>query len=152
MATAYLKTKDGVNTLQLSRIVDLPKETIWLDLLQPSSDEERLVEAFLGIDVPTAQEIEDSSLFYQEDKSIYVTVSLLTRLEAGQPSSTDIRFILTPGRLISVRYVESKPFRIFSNRILRDREAGESSDIIMERMLELVVDDPADILERLGCA
>lgn len=150
MATAYLKTAEGVRTLQLTRIADLPGETIWLDLLNPSSDEERLVETFLGVDVPTAQEIEeieDSSRFYQKNSSIYVTVSLLTRLDAGQPSSTDIRFILTPNRLISVRYVESKPFRIFSNRILRDREASESSDIIMERMLELVVDDLADILE-----
>ena len=74
--------------------------------------------------MPTAQEIEeieDSSRFYQKNKSIYLTVSLLTRLDAGQPSSTDIRFILTPDRLISVRYVESKPFKIFSNRILHDQ-------------------------------
>jgi len=150
MATAYLKTDEGVKTLQLTRIVELPKETIWLDLLQPSSDDERLVETFLGVEVPTEQEIEeieDSSRFYHKNRGIYLTVSLLTHLDAGQPSSTDVRFILTPNRLISVRYVESKPFRIFSNRILRDREASESSDIIMERMLELVVDDLADILE-----
>ncbi len=150
MATAYLKTAEGVKTLELKRIQYLPKETIWLDLLQPSSDEERLVESFLGIEVPTEQEIEeieDSSRFYEKNESIYLTVSLLTRLDAGQPSATDIRFILTPYRLVSVRYVESKPFRIFSNRLLRDREASESSDIIMERMLELVVDDLADILE-----
>lgn len=150
MATAYLKTAEGVKTQQLTRIADLPKETIWLDLLQPSADDERLVETFLGIEVPTEQEIEeieDSSRFYQKNMSIYITVSLLTRLDAGQPLSTDVRFILTPKRLISVRYVESKPFRIFSNRLLRDSEASESSDVMMERMLELVVDDLADILE-----
>lgn len=150
MATAYLKTPEGVKTQQLTRIADLPKETIWLDLLQPTADDERLVETFLGIDVPTEreiEEIEDSSRFYQKNMSIYLTVSLLTRLDAGQPSSTDVRFILTPRRLISVRYVESKPFRIFSNRLLRDSEASESSDVMMERMLELVVDDLADILE-----
>jgi len=150
VATAYLKTTEGVKTLELTRIVDLPRETIWLDLLRPSSDEERLVETFLGIDVPTAQEIEeieDSSRFYQKDSSTYLTVALLTRLDDGQPQSTDVRFILTPNRLISVRYVESKPFRIFSNRLLRDRAAGKSSDIMMEKMLELVVDDLADILE-----
>jgi magnesium transporter len=150
MATAYLKTPEGVKTLELNRIQYLPRETIWLDLLQPSSDEERHVESFLGIEVPTEQEIEeieDSSRFYEKNESIYLTVSLLTRLDAGQPSSTDVRFILTPRRLISVRYVESKPFRIFSNRLLRDIEASESSDLMMERMLELVVDDLADILE-----
>jgi len=150
LATAYLKTTEGVKPLSLTRIVDLPRETIWLDLLRPSSDEERLVETFLGIEVPTAQEIEeieDSSRFYEKENITYITVALLTRLEDGQPSSTDIRFILTPSRLISVRYVESKPFRIFSNRILRDSSASASSDIMMERMLELVVDDLADILE-----
>ncbi len=150
MATAYLKTQEGVRSLQLTRIADLPSETIWLDLLQPSPEDERLVESFLGIEVPSEQEIEeieDSSRFYQKSTGIYLTVSLLTRLNGGQPSSTDVRFILTPDRLISVRYIESKPFRIFSNRILHDREASESSDIIMERMLELVVDDLADILE-----
>lgn len=150
MATAYLKTPEGVKTLELKRIQYLPQETIWLDLLQPSSEEERHVESFLGIEVPTEQEIEeieDSSRFYEKNESIYLTVSLLTRLDAGQPSATDIRFILTPRRLISVRYVESKPFRIFSNRLLRDSEASESSDLMMERMLELAVDDLADILE-----
>jgi magnesium transporter len=151
MATAYLKTAEGgVKTLELTKIADLPSETIWLDLLEPSREDERLVESFLGIDVPTEQEIEeieDSSRFYQKNNSIYLTVSLLTRFEAGQPTAADIRFILTPHRLISVRYGESKPFRIFSSRILRDREASESSDIMMERMLELVVDDLADILE-----
>jgi magnesium transporter len=150
MATAYLKTELGVKALELTNVVDLPRETIWLDLLRPSSDEERLVEALLGIDVPTAreiEEIEDSSRFYQKAESTYLTVTLLTRLEDGQPAGADVRFILTPRRLISVRYVESKPFRIFSNRLLRDGAAGKSSDIMMDRMLELVVDDLADILE-----
>jgi len=150
MATAYLKTTGGIRTIAWTRIADLPRETIWLDLLQPSPEDERIIENFLGVEVPTEQEIEeieDSSRFYQKNDSIYLTVSILTRYDTGQPSSSDVRFILTPARLISVRYEESKPFRIFSSRLLHDREASESSDMIMERMLELVVDDLADMLE-----
>lgn len=150
MITAFVKTQEGINTVSLDDISDLPQQTVWLDLLEPSRSQEQIVESFLGIEVPTSQEIteiEDSSRFYRRNENVYLTVSLLSRPESSQPSTTDIRFILTPTTVISVRYVDTKPFRLFTGRMARNATQTESSDSLMQRMLELIVDDLADILE-----
>ena len=44
-------------------------KAVWIDLVDPSHDEEQAVEAALGIDIPTRgelEEIEASSRLYQE--------------------------------------------------------------------------------------
>jgi magnesium transporter len=150
MITAYVKTPQGVKPVIIQDISDFPDDTVWLDLLQPSKSEEQVIESFLGIEVPTSQEIteiEDSSRFYRREDTIYVTASLLARLESDQPSTTDIRFILTPAAVISVRYVDSRRFRLFTNRITHGGGRTQSSDSLMESMLELIVDDLADSIE-----
>ncbi|MBI5249499.1 MAG: magnesium transporter CorA family protein [Desulfomonile tiedjei] len=150
MITAYVKNQQGVSAVSLQNISELPKQTVWLDLLEPSKSEEQIIESFLGIEVPTSQEIaeiEDSSRFYSRNENIYLTAALLTRLESSQPSNTDIRFILTPATVISVRYVDSRPFRLFTSRMVSGATQSESSDSLLQRMLEVIVDDLADILE-----
>ncbi len=110
----------------------------------------QVIESFLGIEVPTSQEIteiEDSSRFYRREDTIYVTASLLARLESDQPSTTDIRFILTPAAVISVRYVDSRRFRLFTNRLTHGGSRTQSGDALMESMLELIIDDLADGFE-----
>lgn len=153
MIQAFINTEQGIRSINSVEISNLPNDAIWLDLLDPGEEEERAVESFLRIDVPTEQEIveiEDSSRFYQRKDNIYVTATILTRLETGQVSDTDVRFALTPATLVSVRYQDSRPFRVFSNRLQRDSAEPESSDSIMEKMLELIVDDLADILEKVA--
>ncbi|AFM25931.1 magnesium transporter CorA family protein [Desulfomonile tiedjei] len=150
MITAYVKAHDGIHPVSLKDISDFPEEMVWLDLLEPSKSEEQIIESFLGIEVPTSQElseIEDSSRFYRREDTIYLTASILARLESEQPSTTDIRFILTPAAVISVRYVDSKRFRLFTSRLTRGASQIQSSDLLMESMLELIVDDLADSLE-----
>ncbi len=150
MITAYVKAPDGIHPVSLKDISEFPEETVWLDLLEPSKSEEQIIESFLGIEVPTSEElseIEDSSRFYRREDTIYVTASILARLESEQPSTTDIRFILTPAAVISVRYFDSRRFRMFTNRLTRGFSRTQSSDSLMESMLELIVDDLADSLE-----
>lgn len=150
MITAYIRTLEGVKPVSIKDMSDFPEDTVWLDLLEPSKSEEQVIESFLGIEVPTSQEIteiEDSSRFYRREDTIYVTASLLVRLESDQPSTTDIRFILTPAAVISVRYLDSRRFRLFTTRLTRGGGRTQSSDSLMESMLELIVDDLADSIE-----
>lgn len=150
MITAYVKTHQGIKPVSIENITDFPDDTVWLDLLEPSKSEEQVIESFLGIEVPTSQEIteiEDSSRFYRREDTIYLTASLLARLESEQPSTTDIRFILTPAAVISVRYLDSRRFRLFTTRLTYGGIQIDSSDSLMERMLELIVDDLADSIE-----
>lgn len=153
MIQAFINTEKGIRNINSLEISRLPREAVWLDLLDPDAEEEKAVESFLRIDVPSEQEIveiEDSSRFYQRRDNIYVTATILSRLETGQIYDTDVRFALTPATLVSTRYEDSRPFRLFSGRLLRDSSGLESSDSIMEKMLELIVDDLADVLEKIA--
>ena len=54
--------------------------TVWVDLLDPSEEEDRFVERELGVSVPTRaemREIEASSRFYQEGGAYYMTAFIL---------------------------------------------------------------------------
>ncbi|MGH8237265.1 MAG: magnesium transporter, partial [Steroidobacteraceae bacterium] len=54
----------------------IPDEAIWVDLLEPTPEEEKLVEATLTIDVPTREEmkeIETSNRLYEDNGALYMT-------------------------------------------------------------------------------
>ena len=67
-----------------------------------------------GIDVPTREEmreIETSNRLYEEGDALYMTATVVTKLDTDRPTSDQITFILTPDRLITNRYVDPLPFR-----------------------------------------
>ena len=64
----------------------ITEQAIWIDLLNPTQEEEAKVERALKIDVPTReeqQEIEASSRLYQEDGAQFMTATLLYPARAG---------------------------------------------------------------------
>ena len=53
-------------------------DVLWIDLLRPSREEELAVEAALGLQLPTVEEmeaLEPSSRLYQEDGATFMTAS-----------------------------------------------------------------------------
>ena len=84
------------NTLGLSRRAQSPSEAmpadaVWLDLLEPTIAEEKKVEEFLEIDVPTREEmreIETSNRLYEEGGALYMTVTLVTKLDSDSRPKT----------------------------------------------------------------
>jgi magnesium transporter len=70
---------------------------VWLDLLQPTQEEDRLVEELIGVEIPTRaemREIEPSNRFYQEKGAYFMTASIVYNVEAPVPSTTPVTFIL----------------------------------------------------------
>ena len=93
-----------------------PDEALWIDLLEPTAEEERAVEAQLGIDVPTREEmreIETSNRLYEEDGAVYLTSTIVTKLDTDLPQNAQVTFILKDGRLVTNRYTDPLPFRRF---------------------------------------
>ena len=71
---------------------------LWVDLLNPTPEEEAQIERALKLEVPTReeqQEIEASSRLYQENGAYYMTATLLYQPEQGEPRTTPVTFILT---------------------------------------------------------
>ena len=56
----------------------IPDGAIWVDMVMPTNDEEKIVEKKFGIGVPTREEmaeIEPSSRLYSENGSRYLRIS-----------------------------------------------------------------------------
>ena len=69
MLTVYSLGQQGLKRIERTPEAPIDQDAIWLDLVEPTVDEERLVEARLGVEVPTREEmreIESSSRLYEE--------------------------------------------------------------------------------------
>ena len=61
---------------------------VWIDLLKPTYDEDKRIEALLGISIPTReemQEIEVSARLYNEDGAEFMTISAVTKIDTDDP-------------------------------------------------------------------
>ena len=126
----------------------------WYDLVDPTPEEQAFVEQATGVSVPTREEIEEievSSRLYNEDGVEYMTVTAAARLDTDEPTKSPVMFIHNGGALVTVRYVELRPF---SNVIERcGRPGGCASadpENLMLTLIEAMVDRLADALERVG--
>lgn len=131
----------------------LAPEAVWIDLFKPTPQEEQVVESTLGINIPTPeemQEIEATSRLYREGETSYMTLRVLYNTESARPESSDITFILTPTRLITLRYADPRSFQMFSAQFARQAGAMGSGSRVLIGLLEAIVDRFADILEQVG--
>lgn len=131
----------------------LPADTVWIDLLDPSDAEEALVEKAIGLSIPTRDEmaeIEQSSRLYEENGAIYMTATVLTGLDEHDPVATPVTFVLTNRHLVTVRYADPKPIRIFADSLARHPELLGNAMETLVRLLDAIVDRLADSLEQVA--
>ena len=141
---------DG-SPIEASALARIPDDVAWIDLLEPTREEEKLVEKFIGSNVPTRDdlaEIEPSSRLYERGGMLYLTLSTLTGIDEGQPSSSPIGFILTETHLVTVRYADPRPFRMLAEHWKREPELATDGGQMFVRLLDAIVDRLADELER----
>src|SRR3954468_5964266 len=127
----------------------IPDTATWVDLEEPTAEEEALVERCIHLDVPTESEmseIEPSSRLYERNGALYMTVSVLYGVQEGVPRTTPISFVLTPDRLVTVRYATPKPVRSFSEHARRDPQLVRDAPTALVRMLDAIIDRLADEL------
>lgn len=140
------------------KVVDASRELIpdgaaWIDLEEPTKEEEALVERCVEVDVPTQDdmaEIEPSSRLYERGGALYMTVSVLRGVEEHHPTTTPIGFVLAGNRLVTIRYATPKPIRTFENHARRDAELVRDGPTALVRLLDAIIDRLADELERVS--
>ena len=131
----------------------VPDAAVWIDLVTPSLGEDKLIEKFLGIAVPTReemQEIEVSSRLYVENGARYMTATLMCQSDTDAPKTTPVTFVLAGSRLVTVRYDDPKPFAMISNKFGRQCPVHLTGPMVFMDLLDAVIDRSADILERIG--
>jgi magnesium transporter len=152
MLTRY-DAVDGALVLQENPTTVEPN-TVWVDLLNPTRDEDVLVERTLGIAIPTREEmaeIEASSRLYQETGAHYMTALVLHQADNPQDpaKATPITFILSGQRLVTVRYAEPRALKMFVSRAQKKDAACMSGTAVLVGLLESIIDREADRVERM---
>jgi len=131
----------------------IPPSATWIDLEEPTHEEERLVEKLIGHNVPTEQElaeIEPSSRLFERNGALYMTLSALRGVNEGQPASTPIGFVLADNRLVTVRYATPKPLLAFGDHVRREPGLARDALTVLVRLLDAIIERLADELEASG--
>lgn len=126
---------------------------IWIDLYEPTQEEEKAVEAIIGADIPTREEmaeIEKSSRLYTVDGAAIMTAPLAIRSTGDYPATTQVTFVLTSRQLVTVRYAEPVSFATFQTTLKRDATLGRSPQRVFAGLLDAIIDRLADMLEITG--
>ncbi|WP_158285780.1 magnesium transporter CorA family protein [Pseudohoeflea suaedae] len=135
---------------QLHRIADIG----WYDLFNPTDEESAAVEAATGIDLPSRDELSDiepSSRLYIENDALFLTASLVYRVDSQIAGLADTGFILSRDSLITVRHAEPRAFKIFTTNMRRTCDFKGGGDILAS-LLETIVDRTAEVLENASRA
>lgn len=128
-------------------------QPVWIDLFRPGPEDEAQIEALLGIDIPTRdemQEIEISSRLYTEDGALFMTALLPAMSEGDAPHMQPVTFVLAGSTLVTVRYHTPRAFETFPARAAKLQLGCENGEAVLIALLEGIVDRLADLLEWVG--
>jgi magnesium transporter len=153
MLWVYVPRGTSLERLAVAANEDVPDSSVWFDLANPNTREDKLVEQKVGVAVPTReemQEIEVTSRLYVENGARYMTATLMCQADTPNPKTTPITFILSGHRLITVRYEEPRPFMIVGNKLARTCSPAVNGESVLMDLLDAIIDRTADILERIG--
>jgi magnesium transporter len=127
---------------------------VWLDLLNPTPEEDACVERALGIALPSReemQEIEMSARLYNEGGAEFMTITALAKLDSDEPITTPITFVLKGASLATIRFAEPRAFRSVVARAQRPGALPSATgEQVMLSLLEALIDRMADTLERVA--
>jgi magnesium transporter len=151
MLRAYGPGCDG--SIVEAKLERIPEGATWIDLEEPTRPEEALVERCVHLNVPTLTEmaeIEPSSRLYERNGALYMTISVLSGVVDGQPTTTPMGFVLANNRLVTIRYGTPKPVRAFSDHVRREPDLARDAPTVLVRLLDAIIDRLADELEALS--
>ncbi|GAN81684.1 magnesium transporter CorA family protein [Acidocella aminolytica] len=128
---------------------DDASEAIWFDLEKPSAEEYAFVTRVTGFSLPhyaDLSEIESSSRLSVDAGVLTLSLPVVTRI-AGVLENGVCGFVLSPERLVTLRFAPSVLFNQFTARAPAEGVPG--SVHIFVALLEGIVDRLADALEKL---
>jgi magnesium transporter len=124
---------------------------VWIDLLNPTAEEETVLEAQLGVDIPTREEmlrLEVSGRLYREEDAVVMTATLPARTDSDDLLMAPVAFVVVAGKLVTVRYHEPRVFKTFPQRAGESNLGCATGETLLVALLEATVDRMTDILER----
>jgi magnesium transporter len=87
---------------------------------------------------------------YAEDGAVYMTATIISQTDTAEPKASPVSFILSRGRLATVRYVEPLPFGTFHAKVQRPGSGIIDATGTLLGLLESIIGRVADVVERVS--
>ena len=127
-------------------------DVVWIDLLTPTGEEKRAVEAFLGTMIQsraTAEEIESSSRFSETEDAIFANTNFVIPGPEEYAMET-VSFILKGNVLTTLREVQLRSFTELQRRLNVFPKMYPNGFTVFNSILEQRIDSDADMIEILS--
>ena len=154
MIMIFYRIGDKVDYCQSeTEFAKLKKEdVIWIDLLDPTGEEKRATERFLGTEIQSraqAEEIESSSRFYETDVAIFANTNYLTPADDAYELAP-VSFIIVDNTLATLRDVPLRSITSLQHKLYAKPSLFKSGWSIFVAMLDQRIDLDADMVEILS--
>lgn len=136
-----------------SKFATLGKDSVlWIDLISPSGEEKRATEKFLGTEIQsraTAEEIESSSRFSEDDKAIYANTNFLSPAD-DEMLMAPVSIILNDTSITTLRESPIRSFDTLQRKIQALPEQFPDGFTVFVEIMDKRVDLDADIVELIS--
>ncbi len=153
MITFHPAGEKGTVCTDLGHCHTLMKSAVWIDICNPTEQEEIIVDMAFSIDLPTRREMQDievSRRLYKLDDALFMTATILTKADTNRPESSAVTFIFADHRLLTLRYTDPLPFETFRAERELDFARYDCGQRILEGLIEAIIERIADVLENTG--
>lgn len=144
----YIEQYTSENDLRFMAV----RNVVWIDLLSPTGDEKRAVEAFLGTEIQSraqAEEIESSSRFSENDLAVFANTNFITPASDGY-TMDPVTFTLVNGSLTTLREVPLRSFTQLQRKMMAKPKLFPDGFQVFVNIFDQRVDLDADIVEILS--
>jgi len=137
---------------QLEANETIPPDAIWIDLMDPTVEENRKVEDFIGGPVPTKSDPDYSEpleAHYASNGAHYMHASVLSEPEET-PDITGVTFVMTPAVLVTVHYHPAGSFDVFGQKLCKSPPQELLPDAVAVGLTNTVLNRSAGALSKAG--
>lgn len=137
---------------QLKANEGLLDKSVWVDLLDPTPEERKLIRESCHVELPLHHELyqlEYSNRFYEEHHNLFLSFSLVTKA-APMPESHVVTYILSEERLITLRYSDPNPITTYIDQVRKQGLKIDGPSEIFIQLINKMAGRVADLFELIG--
>lgn len=150
MLIAFSLREGRLQQFNITNQGELPRDALWIDIIDPNSDERRWVQDIYQQLLPVRDElleIEASARYYEDENGLHLH-SYFLQDHPGLSHNTTVSFTVHNGRLFTFHYEDVGAFRAFRTRLRRQGYEWDALAILLE-LFDTKVERLADLLEHL---
>lgn len=149
----YRSGAEILSTQTEAELAAISRENVlWIDMLQPTGEQKRFVEQYLGTEIQSraeAEEIESSSRFSEEGGAIFANTNFLSPAD-DEMLMDAVSFILVNGVLATIREIPLRSLNTLQLKMQALPDEYPDGNTVFVDIMDRRVDLDADIVELIS--